>query len=278
MSWRISVVRARARVRDRVASARGRRPGGRAPTGRRCAERAWRSLRRRRDGRACPSRGIAVAAAGERDGARLRAPGPRAVAAEVGPLRGAASRARRAPRRPSDCGEQVTAQLDVLLLVDPPITPAASPTGAGGVRLGRARGAPPPARAERLLEVGDQIVGRLDPDRQAHEVARRGERRVGGRRVRHPGRVLDQALDAAEALGELPDPRAARRARPPPPPIARGTRSSRRSRASAARRSRAPGATAGPGRARARRAAGPRGTRRSRARSRSAGACAPRAS
>ena len=30
----------------------------------------------------------------------------------------------------------------------------------------------------------------------------RGERRVGGRGVRHPGRVLDQALDAAERLGE----------------------------------------------------------------------------
>ena len=58
------------------------------------------------------------------------------------------------------------------------------------------------------LEVGDQVVGRLDPDREAHEVARRGERRVGGRRVRHPRGVLDQALDAAEALGECPHLRA----------------------------------------------------------------------
>ena len=58
------------------------------------------------------------------------------------------------------------------------------------------------------LEVVDQVVGRLDPDREADEVARRGERRVGGRRVRHPRGVLDQALDAAEALGERPDLRA----------------------------------------------------------------------
>ena len=53
-----------------------------------------------------------------------------------------------------------------------------------------------------------QVVGRLDPDRQPHEVRRRRERGARGRRVRHPRRVLDQALDAAERLGELEDLRA----------------------------------------------------------------------
>ncbi len=46
------------------------------------------------------------------------------------------------------------------------------------------------------------------PDRQPDERGRHGERRIRGRRVRHPRRVLDEALDAAEALGELPDLRA----------------------------------------------------------------------
>ena len=40
------------------------------------------------------------------------------------------------------------------------------------------------------------------------ERRRNGERRVCRRCVRHPGRVLDEAFDPAEALGELPDLRA----------------------------------------------------------------------
>ena len=63
----------------------------------------------------------------------------------------------------------------------------------------RRRGAPD----ERSLDVGEQIVARLDADRQANEVPGRRERLAGGRRVRHPGRLLDQALDTAERLGEL---------------------------------------------------------------------------
>jgi len=51
---------------------------------------------------------------------------------------------------------------------------------------------------EGLLEVQNQVLRRLDPDREAHEGARGGERRVGGGRVRHPCRMLDQALDAAQ--------------------------------------------------------------------------------
>jgi hypothetical protein len=51
---------------------------------------------------------------------------------------------------------------------------------------------------ESRLEIGDQVVGGLDPDGEANEVPRRGERSVGRRRVRHPCWMLDQALDAAE--------------------------------------------------------------------------------
>ncbi len=52
-------------------------------------------------------------------------------------------------------------------------------------------------------QIRDQVVDRLDPDREADQVSRCGERGVGGRGVCHPGRVLDQALDAAERFGEL---------------------------------------------------------------------------
>src|SRR6266508_6376761 len=58
------------------------------------------------------------------------------------------------------------------------------------------------------LEVGDQVVGRLDPDGEADQVPRRRRwtRLRGG--VGHPRRMLDQALDSAQALGEDPDVRA----------------------------------------------------------------------
>ena len=69
--------------------------------------------------------------------------------------------------------------------------------------------------AQRLLQVGDQVVDILDADRQPHEVGRHLERRAGDAGVRHPARVLDQRLDPAEGLGEgeqlgpLADPSAA---------------------------------------------------------------------
>src|SRR5581483_2228218 len=59
------------------------------------------------------------------------------------------------------------------------------------------------ARGNELrLEIRDEILGRLDPDREADEVRRRGEGCVGGGGVRHPRRHLDEALDAAERLRE----------------------------------------------------------------------------
>src|ERR1700692_3822611 len=63
-------------------------------------------------------------------------------------------------------------------------------------------------RDEGVLEVGGERAGRLDPHREAHEIRRRRERRVGRGGVRRPGRNLEQALDAAERLGELEKPRA----------------------------------------------------------------------
>ena len=80
-------------------------------------------------------------------------------------------------------------------------------------RLSAGRGCSPD---ERSFEVGEQIVARLDADREANEVRRRRERLAGGRRVRHPGRLLDQALDAAERLGELEELRARDERRRPP--------------------------------------------------------------
>ena len=60
------------------------------------------------------------------------------------------------------------------------------------------------ARAlERLGEVGDQVVGVLDADREAQQVGRHRRARPLDR-----GAVLDQALDAAERLGKPEDPRA----------------------------------------------------------------------
>src|SRR2546421_8752554 len=56
---------------------------------------------------------------------------------------------------------------------------------------------------ERPLEILDEILYGFDPDREPHEVARRRKRRVGGGRVRHLRRQLDQALDSAERLREL---------------------------------------------------------------------------
>src|SRR5512132_1475581 len=53
-------------------------------------------------------------------------------------------------------------------------------------------------RHERLREVGDEVVGRLDPDGEADEVLRRCERRVGRRRVSHPRGHLDHRLDATK--------------------------------------------------------------------------------
>ena len=61
---------------------------------------------------------------------------------------------------------------------------------------------------ERLRQIGQQVLDVLDAARQAHERVIDTESRslVGRHRgVRHDGRVLDEALDTAETLGQQPE-------------------------------------------------------------------------
>src|SRR4051812_10695668 len=58
---------------------------------------------------------------------------------------------------------------------------------------------------ERAGEVLDEVVDRLDADREPDQVRGNLERRAGHRGVRHPARVLDERLDPAERLAERED-------------------------------------------------------------------------
>ena len=69
--------------------------------------------------------------------------------------------------------------------------------------LNRARARLRGAREHRD-EVAHEVVDVLDPDREPDEVVRHLEARARERGVRHGARVLDQALDAAEALAQRP--------------------------------------------------------------------------
>src|SRR5215471_8666989 len=65
-----------------------------------------------------------------------------------------------------------------------------------------------PSSGERLREIGDEVGLVLDADGEADEAVADAERRARFRRyrsVRHDRRMLDQALDAAEALGQRED-------------------------------------------------------------------------
>src|SRR6185503_5726803 len=53
-----------------------------------------------------------------------------------------------------------------------------------------------------LVEVGEQVVDGLDADAEPDQVGGHLELGAGDARVRHPSRVLDQRLDAAEGLTE----------------------------------------------------------------------------
>src|SRR5688500_11494169 len=58
---------------------------------------------------------------------------------------------------------------------------------------------------ERALELGDEVVHVLDAVREAYQAvvdAEVGAHALGQRGVGHDRRVLDQALDPAEAFGE----------------------------------------------------------------------------
>src|SRR5215216_6833466 len=90
-----------------------------------------------------------------------------------------------------------------------PLSRLVSPTAEVGIATSTPAGLAASRRRrradERLLEILDQVARGLDPHGEAHEVPRRRERRVRRRGVRHARGVLDQALDSAEALRELPD-------------------------------------------------------------------------
>ena len=67
------------------------------------------------------------------------------------------------------------------------------------------------ALAQRLLQILDQIVRILDPDRQANQRIVDAERLAllgRNRGMRHQARMIDQALDAAEAFGDRENPQA----------------------------------------------------------------------
>src|SRR5258706_6095798 len=62
-----------------------------------------------------------------------------------------------------------------------------------------------PSLIERMPELGDQVLHVFDSDGQAHQAIADAKARahvLGQRSVRHDRRMLDQALDATEALGE----------------------------------------------------------------------------
>src|SRR6185295_13944119 len=68
-----------------------------------------------------------------------------------------------------------------------------------------AKSSPRAALLERVVQLGDQVVDALDADREAHQAvvdAQPGAHVLRQRGVGHDRRVLDQALDPAQALGE----------------------------------------------------------------------------
>src|SRR5262249_40783042 len=69
----------------------------------------------------------------------------------------------------------------------------------------------PTALTQRRGEVGDEVVGILDADREPHQAIADAESRAhlgGHRAVGHQCGMLDQALDAAEAFGQREQPAA----------------------------------------------------------------------
>src|ERR1700678_4219031 len=62
------------------------------------------------------------------------------------------------------------------------------------------------AQHQRPVQVGQQVRRVLDANRKPHQVRRHGQRGLGDGGVRHPRRVLDQRLDAAERLAQGEQP------------------------------------------------------------------------
>src|SRR5712691_10316505 len=61
------------------------------------------------------------------------------------------------------------------------------------------------ALADRLPEISDEIVDRLDAHREANEAGRRRELGAADRAVGHGERDLDERLDAAQGLRKRED-------------------------------------------------------------------------
>src|SRR5262249_31117236 len=65
--------------------------------------------------------------------------------------------------------------------------------------------------AQRSRQIGDEVVRTLDADREPYQAVADAERRAhlgGHRAVGHQRRMLDQALDPAEAFGQGEQPAA----------------------------------------------------------------------
>src|SRR2546425_9812325 len=80
---------------------------------------------------------------------------------------------------------------------------AASAATSGGAPLSSSNS------PERLIEIGDQVFHVLDPDGEPYETVAQPHlvaQRLRYARVRHRGRVPDQALHAAQRLREREDP------------------------------------------------------------------------
>src|SRR6476661_5327209 len=85
--------------------------------------------------------------------------------------------------------------------------PSARPTSAALVNVEpkSTQTARSPVSAEGTVEVGDQVLGGLDADAQAHQVGGHLQVGAGDAGVGHPAGVLDQRLHAAEGLAQGED-------------------------------------------------------------------------
>src|SRR5450759_325604 len=79
------------------------------------------------------------------------------------------------------------------------------PKSTQSTRLNGRCGASAGALGQRAVEVVDEVLGVLNTGGQTHEVGGHLQLGPADRGVRHTGRVLDQRLDATEALTKGPD-------------------------------------------------------------------------
>ena len=78
--------------------------------------------------------------------------------------------------------------------------------GAAGRGGGQRAASPFETRVEGLVQIGDEVVGGLDADRQTDERGVDRERRVDGGGVGHARRMLDERLHPTQRLGQREQP------------------------------------------------------------------------